>query len=145
MVAEMREALVKWEALVKGALQGGITMIQLAIVASAAFNLVCTGNVVFGQDFKTLHPFETVLRIDLQSNRWCKNDCISTAPFFSVTDTVIVFQDDNKGECCTSEGVNRESGKYMLRIRPDTQSWALVTQIGSCVRAAFTGFPARKF
>jgi hypothetical protein len=65
----------------------------------------------------------------------------------SVSETVILFQNERISNPEISGGwvtrqVNRESGEHLVSI--DVGSIHL-RKVGTCERAPFTGFPARRF
>jgi hypothetical protein len=124
-----------------------------AVAAAAAFNLVCSGTIAAGSMSDLVNPqkktpIEVVYRIDLHEGRYCTGDCASTLPIYRVTDAQIVFQfsEDKDAGTDSLEMVNRESGEYLSRSRffGLTPPAFIMTQ-GTCEKARFTGFPARKF
>lgn len=115
--------------------------------AVAAFNLICTGTFTSGKILEIGQPesaVKLVLRIDLDSNRWCFGDCRSTAVIKQVADTSIIFRmaKDDDGDDLFS--VNRETGDFIDRTRNFAINWITMTR-GNCEKAPFTGFPVRKF
>jgi hypothetical protein len=126
-------------------------MVALALQVAAAFNLVCTGTQYIGETGLARrqpdgrYSFRIIYRIDLESRRWCSNDCRSTAPLVRVTDTQITFEEqaDEAGDAVTT--VNRESGEFLDRRRAFGPGGFVSMQTGICARAPFTSFPARRF
>lgn len=124
-------------------------MIALALQGAAAFNLICTGTYTSGE--LLARPEETrqvqvTLRVDLARGRWCGGTCETTAPIHRVTDTQITFryEDNRRLDTDTITTVNRESGEYFDRERFLSFNRYSMT-MGTCERAPFTGFPARRF
>ena len=124
-------------------------MLALALQAVAAFNLVCTGTMIMGSAAHEYEPLEgrftTTIRVDLTSRRWCDGECRETAPLVRVTPTEIVFAELRPGGGSPSGGthsVNRESGAYLYASRAGP---VFLSHTGTCRRAPFTGFPARRF
>lgn len=114
-------------------------MFVLALQAAAAFNVVCTGTLTLnGME----RPDETVLRVDLESRRFCFADCGRVEPIERVTDAEIVFQDVSLP--ATGGRVlrrfDRATGDYLL----SSVAGAVDIQVrGRCVEAPFTGFRRR--
>lgn len=121
--------------------------IGLAITTAAAFNLVCTGT---RTDSKIFDPnadknqVVVVLRVDLDTKRWCAGDCVSTSAIHEVRDNAIIFKNDESASGDDVFIVNRESGEFIDRKRVWAIKWATLVQ-GSCAKETFTGFPAQKF
>lgn len=114
--------------------------------AVMAFNLICSGTSTrFNPDEGEIRTnFTLVIRVDLESSRWCHSDCEETIPIANVTATTIQFQDFRSGDLpiTISQSVNRESGNYQMVLRAVDGG---VVRSGRCERAPFTGFPARRF
>lgn len=125
-------------------------MTATALMAMAAtFNLVCSGTswqvIGTGANSKTnFKEFTTTYRVDLDSRRWCQDECKQTQAFFSIDANELVFShlDIPEENAYGDVSVNRESGAYTV-----TSKWLVSSTIkgGTCVRAPFTGFPSRKF
>ena len=118
-----------------------------ALLAAATFNLVCTGATTNGPMFDINakgSPVRTVIRVDLDSGRWCSGDCATTSEINEIQETSIIFRakEDERGDDFFA--VNRESGKFIDRTRSFSINWSTLT-IGTCEKAPFTGFPARRF
>ena len=122
-------------------------MSAAAVLAAAAFNLVCTGiashmSGVMGLP-QGVHDFRRVYRIDLAKGRYCLGACTMTSPLAKVTDTQIIFQLEERSQVDdTVEFVSRETGKFTYRIRQNGNAdlWN-----GQCVKAQFEGFPLPRF
>lgn len=124
---------------------------------SSSFDLICNlentlSDVVgfhseqFGKASFTTRRF----RIDLGSERWCESDCVETSPLYRVDDRDIVFAaSGSPGVTDSIEMVSRESGQFTERIRIFSQVDPLKIEVfmtkGVCLRAPFTGFPAKRF
>jgi hypothetical protein len=129
-----------------------VSLLGASSIAVAAFNLVCTGTGVTGLfqpgsvqiQQKKEEPFTAILRVDLDSKRWCSGECETTQPIFSVEPTRIIFRKDSDSDlqADTITFANRESGYYFDRNRVGQ---FLSMNIGSCEKAPFSGFPERKF
>lgn len=122
---------------------------NLALVALASFNLVCSGTHTTGTLGLSLsdqhqEQFRVIFRVDLDRQRWCSGDCETTAPLASVTDTRITFRYDDAREIRSDSitYVNRESGELFDRDRLGDY---VSLRTGTCERAEFTGFPPRRF
>jgi hypothetical protein len=120
------------------------------LAVAAAFNLVCTGTLISGElrtmwskDRKT-EPFSTVLRVDLSLHRWCEGDCKSTSPIQRASDTEILFQLEEKPDIGFDHVklVNRETGAFIDRMRA---GGFVMMSTATCEKAAFTGFPQKRF
>jgi len=120
-------------------------VIAAVAAAAAAFNLVCAGNTIFGADWKHKTAFEITLRVDLQSGRWCSHACKETQRIYGLSATQIVFEAEDSSGSGTLNMVNRESGAYIFRIREDMGKVPIISQIGVCRRAPFSGFPRQQF
>lgn len=131
-------------------------MIWQAAQTVAAFNLVCTGTYTSGQFMgrtEERRPAAIVFRVDLDSGRWCSGDCTTTASIQRVSETQIVFRQrgdimHSQSGDMTDEGtiVNRENGELLDRERywlGNQMRYRMIT--GTCERAPFSGFPARRF
>lgn len=117
--------------------------IALVAAVAAAFNLVCAGDTVsmVGDKEPKQSKFSLTIRVDLESKRYCTNDCPSTAPLERVTATEIVFK-EMTGVMNSSMKVNRESGAFSLFASVDK---TVLYRDGQCERAPFSGFPSIKF
>ncbi|WP_411341377.1 hypothetical protein V6U71_05925 [Sphingopyxis sp. J-6] len=117
------------------------------LAAIAAFNLICSGTSTAGAILDLDKPrsaVQLVLRIDLEKNRWCSGDCSTTSEIQDVRETKIIFRmsEDDQGDDLFY--VDRETGDFLDRKRSFAINWIILAQ-GNCEKAAFTGFPARKF
>ena len=124
----------------------------LAAAMTATFNLVCSGTAWHSSELlgpkENERTFEFVYRVDLASRRYCVGACTSTAPINKITDTQIIFDLEERAELDdTLRYVSRETGKYWDRERHFLPPKSLLVDMaeGTCERAPFTGFPARKF
>jgi len=124
---------------------GEKTMIGLA-AAVAAFNLVCSGTTHIG-DVKKEHQsaYAQTFRIDLDAQRWCWGKCETTEPIYSVSATEIMLKlaQDKAAGNETFISLNRENGAVLDRTKFNFQLFIMNT--GKCEKAAFSGFPAKKF
>lgn len=131
-------------------MSGSLQFILMAAAASGAtFNLNCTGTYTWGKMLSKPEQetqITVTYRVDLDSGRWCSGECKTTAQFYRVTDTQIVFRlsEDKEVGTDTITTVNRESGEYLDRDRLLFANLVFMT-IGTCERAPFTGFPERLF
>ncbi|QEH80827.1 hypothetical protein EIK56_22950 [Sphingomonas sp. C8-2] len=115
----------------------GIILAAIAAIASPAaaadqFDLVCTGK-------KPQH-----FRVDLGQGVWCREECKNTLPIASISQTMIVFVDQQpklRGDPIHNLYVDRETGK--LHEYSWFPSFELVgsTTDGICEPASFSGFP----
>lgn len=125
-----------------------LKLIIAAAVAANSFNLECRGQRSVGgrEVYDVLEPrgsFKRRFRDDLDANRYCVDECTTTAPLHSVDFNLITFrlEDDSKGTDVV-EAVNRETGTYTRRLRFPQD---MIADRGTCVRTRFTGLPQRKF
>lgn len=126
-----------------------MSVVASNLLALAAFNLVCTGtqmsapNLAEGSKL-TNEPFREVYRVNLDSRRWCRDECAQTWALAGLSDTIISVEDasDYAATPVTFSTVNRESGIYRTLHR---DAVSIVMRRGSCKRASFSGLPARKF
>lgn len=123
---------------------------MLLASTAALFNLVCTGTQFIGGPAdiwagKNKTPYSVEYRIDLKAERWCFGNCASTRPIHRVDSTQIVFEmsEDSTGDNLVV--VNRESGAFLDRQRFLGAEGYTSMRYGTCVRAPFKGFPARRF
>ncbi|HEY0412237.1 MAG TPA: hypothetical protein VGD66_03740 [Allosphingosinicella sp.] len=125
-------------------------MTPLVLSAVTAFNLICTGTEATGTlvDHRTTHlterPFTDVYRVDLLQRRWCRDACTETSLLEGLTATSISFEhvDEPSLKYFRSAWTKRETGEYMsMQQTGDT----ITNHMGECRRAAFGGFPPRKF
>ena len=116
----------------------------LAVAAATAFNLVCVGTTYSGGTQRT--AFSLDLRVDLETQRYCMDDCRQTLPIRSVTPTEIFFENGPTSSSVIVRRVNRESGAYFSEVKTDLVMIKFhSTSYGRCEPAPFTGFPTRKF
>ena len=106
----------------------------------AAFNLVCSVTVGAEPARSTL-----ILRIDLESRRYCMDQCFQTQPLTSVTESEIVLHDGPAGRSnvVVRSRVDLVSGSYSLQASGSFGGVNLeaINTSGTCQRAPFTGFP----
>lgn len=125
-----------------------MSFLAIAVSASAAFNLICSGTMMTGtgSGFSTKveknEEFTRIYRVDLDDKRWCVGDCAVTHELKSVEPTFIMFEDDKTIEGHVESGVSRENGGFARKI---TGGLFFTIMTGECKRAPFTGFPAIKF
>lgn len=119
-------------------------LIPIALAVATSFNLVCVGVATAEGDGKPAgkESFETTLRLDLRSQRFCQDECDRTLPIVRVGETEIVLQEHNIGRMKIVHRAHRETGEYHHTIRFGP---VFVSRSGSCRRTQFSGFPARKF
>ena len=122
------------------------------LLPSGQFNLVCTGTLTSGKlgqwGTERQSPFTRVYRVDLGRNRWCTDDCTSTASLVEVTPDRIVFEREERAELSDKVTyVSRESSAYVSRDRSGFvgSEVFVVSAAGTCKPARFTGFPVPKF
>lgn len=130
-------------------------MISVALLAAAAsFNLVCTGESAESKDVfsppENVRPVTRIYRLNLESERYCVDECLSTSPIAKVTDTIITFKIERpeaKGDWNDYiEFANRETAEWIVRERVSFGGFVSVQMTtGQCKSAPFTGFPVQKF
>ena len=110
--------------------------------AVAVFNLICTVTMSSQTEggAPEIRRASIVLRVDLQSRRYCFDRCEQTFPIHAVTDGEITFQDETLegGSVQRLRRVFRDSGLYVAMARV---GGAGTTASGHCDPAPFTGFP----
>jgi hypothetical protein len=120
--------------------------------ATNQFDLVCPGNQVsglrsagaLGLQGQKAEKVTLYFRVDISAKRWCGGDCLKTADINEVTDrTIMLVRDKDEQIGFVSElGMNREDGSFIKRTI--VGDFVAVTT-GTCERATFSGFPARRF
>lgn len=127
-------------------------MITTVAAVAAAFNLVCHGTAYHSSHLlgpkENEHQFEIIYHVDLGAGRYCAGPCTVTSPIKQITDTMIVFEMEERGKLDdTLVYADRESGRYFDRVRHFTSPDFLLVDMaeGQCERAPFTGLPAKKF
>ena len=129
----------------------GMTMAVIAAFQAGQFNLECTGQEWDRLQGGRAKPYSTTLRIDLVSNRWCRDDCAAGRPIISATDDRIELEKEEPPP--TSRYLRVTSGVTINRI--DGTYREFFSMIGStvqqyrreavCTAAPFTGLPAPRF
>jgi hypothetical protein len=123
-----------------------VSALAFTAAIAASFNLACP--VAFVQQIGDLPPskanYSKVLRVDLQSSRWCDGECRETKPIYSVNDGELVLQSEAQPDINAYDSitVNRESGAFSSHHRINDVSY---DETGVCETRAFSGFPARRF
>jgi hypothetical protein len=122
-----------------------LTGLALTMAAVAAFNLVCNveerASTSADDATETTKDVSIVFRIDLDNKRWCSGECLivhSVVDFndrhitlaFAVDDTVPAFL-----------AVHIERSPWILNSTSQTAD-RIVTRLGLCENARFSGFPA---
>ena len=122
-----------------------MTVSALAATVAMAFNLSCSVHGYTGPKGKPPTPtsYNTIIRVDLATMRWCDAECTETKPIASVSSTEIVLSPSGSGSFSDFRKVNRESGAY-VHDGGYSGVWG-VAEDGTCEPEEFTGFPARKF
>jgi hypothetical protein len=105
--------------------------ITLAVALASTFNLICSGTAWHSSEL--LGPkvnerqFKYVYHVDLTAGRYCVGACTTTAAINKITDTMIIFDMQERSELDdTLIYVDRESGKYWDRQRrfiPQSPYW----------------------
>lgn len=122
--------------------------IALALLQSPSqFDLVCTGHTTRGAERGK--AFSERIRVDLEAERWCKDDCDRPVDFFEVTPSVLTLERTEpapRGLRITSwTTIDRTTGAYQ-QFTSIIGAAAQVSQVeGQCVREAFSGMPAPRF
>lgn len=120
-------------------------------MAASAFNLICSGTSYhvdrITAPHRNIHAFEITYRVDLTRKRYCEGQCSSTRNLSSVSETMIVFLQEQQSRVDdTIIYAKRETGQYFNRRRwDDGRDMQVDLAEGTCRRAPFTGFPALKF
>ena len=128
-----------------------IGLLMTVAAVSSAFNLECTGTAYHANSLfapqTNVHQFDIVYRVDLTKKRFCRNACTITTELPKITDTMIVFESEQKDSIDdVLVYADRETGKYFDRRRWfDGKDMQIDLGEGKCERKPFTGFPARLF
>lgn len=129
-------------------------MIPAALILLAAqatppqFDLICPGTLQARLDGPR-EPKVTRIRIDLNANQWCFDDCSNVQPLAQVTASEIVLfdlsNDTRQRRSMARASVNRLTGAYrnlQIEARP-LQIYR--DETGSCSPGPFSGFPSARF
>lgn len=133
------------------------SLVQCSTLASAQntpaqFNLTCIGQQFVG-DAKNFEREElwkryvVVYRIDLESQRWCRDECRETFELSRVNSTEIFINgtpEERYSEVHYVTKINRETGKLSssFTLGPNLP---VIWQNADCLREPFTGFPSLRF
>lgn len=128
-----------------------VPILALALVAQATgqFDLICTG-----QQFDRLQggrgtAFETHLRIDLEANRWCADECVAGRQIISATPDKLVLEKVEPGSrglrISRSTEINRIEGSYEAWFSLIGASIQQARQEAQCELAPFSGMPTPRF
>ena len=114
-----------------------------AVLAIAAFNLICTGTLRTGPVGLAMpegggEPFAITYRVDLASRLWCSDECAQAEPLALVTETEILLRQDHRASGSHVIIVGRQLGLFA-----DTfiEGATATLRSGHCAQAPFTGFP----
>jgi hypothetical protein len=124
-------------------------MIQVAVAAAAAFNLVCTGTVESEDIFsgKQIEPYSYTYRIDLATKRWCDGECLAPKDIAAVLPTALILSPKRDIETPTVKdfrdgSIDRRTGRHsILSSSGRGRSILLMKWEGQCEKQPFTGFP----
>jgi hypothetical protein len=124
-----------------------MSVVAVAAGVAAAFNLVCSGMTTesFGPGKESSQkPFHRVYRVDLESRRWCADDCPVTLPITIVTPQEIQLGEPpvfvpGDGAATT---LDRETGRIVRALGGKGHA---IIDFGECEKAPFTPFPKPKF
>ena len=128
-------------------------MIALALQTAATFNLVCSGMLHLDEARGSglpgsYAPFSVVLRVDIQRQLWCADDCQTLRALSRLTQSRIVFEALENRDRSTLTTVDRESGAFsdqtLRRARGAAGRDFVETRTGTCERAPFSGFPPHR-
>jgi hypothetical protein len=123
-----------------------VSALALTAAIAASFNLACP--VAFVQRIGDLPPskakYAKELRVDLQTSRWCDDECRETRPISSVTESELILQSEAQPDinAYDSVTVNRESGAFSSHHRINDVSY---DETGVCEKRPFSGFPTKRF
>lgn len=91
---------------------------------------------------RSTSQIDRVYRIDLGSKRYCTDECKESYALTSITPTEIKYSVSGGG-ISSSFTINRESGHLISTT--DWGSGDPDLEMGTCVKAPFSGLPAAKF
>jgi hypothetical protein len=117
----------------------------------AQFNLSCVGSAVRKFDGKDVGEsvFTTSIRVDLDKNLWCVDDCSAQLPISKVTDNELLLQQSNGPDMDVYIAVNRRNGKLSqaVSLHPVGGNGKVmdVTMFGSCQKRPFVPMPEKQF
>ena len=117
-------------------------------VGATKFNLRCTGETKTfpANSPATVSALADVLRFDLETRTWCREQCQETFEIERVEagELVLGSYDDGAGDVgvTMTMRVNRVTGQYSSSVR---SALINISTTAQCVREPFTGFPARQF
>ena len=108
------------------------------IQAGMSFNLVCTGTITSRLGTE---PTTERIRVDLESRRYCFDDCRRVTPIAQVTDGEIVFEQDapGAGTMPIDRRVDRANWQYVSRVQ---LAGGEIRTVAQCEVQPFTGFGA---
>lgn len=124
-------------------------MIHLAAAAAATFNLVCTGTIESESFYggKKTEPYSYTYRLNLDSKKWCEQDCKVLHHIADVQPGVLVLSprkdiDTATRKEFTSGEINRETGRQTILATSGRRDGILIMKWeGQCEKAPFSGFP----
>ncbi len=126
-------------------------MIALALQAALAFNLVCTGTEsvwIQGQARELSHSrtYSRTYRIDLARGRWCHDDCPTTSPVVWASPDVLVLREQDDESVDMLDLIHRDTGQHIFYAAARGPGpHQIVSWLGRCERAPFTGLPEPRF
>lgn len=124
-------------------------MLNFAVAAAAAFNLICTGTTEkTDYNGSKSEPYTVTYRVDTAARLWCKNDpeaCKTPQKMVDINAVTIKFIDTTKDTPDQFfryvEQVNRESGLHQtLTVGGRGALMRITKQEGHCEPAPFSGF-----
>lgn len=115
-------------------------MLAVALQAVAAFNLVCSSVVTL--DGHEARQSQIIIRVDLNTNRFCVGQCLEVFPITSVSPTEVIFEQWERDRESFIRRVDRTSGRYYSEHHVISR---IAIASGVCERVPFTGFPQRQF
>lgn len=127
-------------------------MFGLATIAATAgaFNLICSGLVTTYEDKKG-QPYTDTYRVNLETNKWCQEDCSKVLDIHEVDPNRITFveslEDTSQGYRKKSDWVDRTTGQHSIfysrkmYMRHGRNISFFSVNKGRCEKAEFTGFP----
>ena len=120
-------------------------MIAALLPVIAAFNLVCSGTLRSGPVGLALpeedgEAFTITYRIDLDSRRWCSDDCGDTETLDSVVGGQILLRDRHDADGSHVVTIFPAEGRFTDTLIEGDRA---TLRSGTCVPESFTGFPLK--
>lgn len=135
-------------ALIAGSAALALAAFDAVAQTATQFDLVCSGTRQSSIN-GPVEPHEYRLRIDLEAERWCWNECPRTMPIVEIAPdqlTLLSERVDTDRTRSTHENtVSRVTGEHRAIWIESRPFPTFVETKGQCEAADFSGFPAARF